>query len=185
MSEPDQRGGMQPEEDPARGPFERNVQWPAGVIGGLAGGVAMGLIMQLPMGVMPLVGAIVGVESSLAGWAVHLAVSAVYGLIFAWTVSLPFIRDEFVDTLGGSTLVGITYGGLLIVVSGGVFLTLIAEALGVTEQPFPLFPVPGTAEGIWLAVWGGIGHLLYGLVLGAVYAVWRGSGFEWPDTAEH
>lgn len=185
MSEPEQRGRTQPEADPTRGPFERDVQWPAGLVGGLAGGVAMGLVMQLPMGVMALVGAMVGVQSAVAGWALHLTVSALYGLIFAWTVSMPFVRDEFVDSLGGSALVGVTYGGLLIVVSGGVFLTLIAEALNVTEQPFPLIPAPGTAEGIWLAIWGGLAHLLYGLVLGAVYAVWRGSGFEWPASAEH
>lgn len=186
MSQPDQRTReTQPEEDPARGPFERDVQWIAGLVGGLAGGVVMGLIMQFAMDVMPLVGAVVGVQSALGGWAVHLTVSALYGLIFAWTVSLPFIRDDFVSTLGGSVGAGVVYGGLLTVVSGGVVLTLIAQALELTQQPFPLIPLPGTAEGIWLAVWGGVAHVLYGLILGAIYAVWRGSGFEWPASAEH
>lgn len=172
-----------PEGDPQdEDPTAHDVQWTAGLVGGLAGGIVMGLILQFAIGAMPLIGAIIGIQSAIGGWLVHLSVSLFYGLIFAWTVSFPFLRDEFVRTLGGSAAAGFVYGGLLIIISGGVILTLVAEALALTERPLP---IPGTGEGIWLGIWGGIAHLLYGTVLGTVYALWRGSGAEWPSTTEH
>jgi predicted lipid-binding transport protein (Tim44 family) len=174
MSEPEYTRGEEHPEDPApeEDQVAKNVQWTAGLVGGLAGGVLMGLIMQFAMGVMELLGAIIGVESAIGGWIVHLAMSALLGLIFAYSVAFPFVRD-FVDDLGGGVLVGLTYGALLEVVSGGIILTLVAEALNITEQAFPLVPTPGVAEGIWLAVAGTVAHLLYGGVLGAMYVLFR------------
>lgn len=142
----------------------------AGLAGGLAGGLAMGAILQFGMGVMAPIGALVGLPSPLGGWAVHLTASALFGLAFAWLGDRPFVRD-FVSSRAGSIAVGVVYGGFLELLSGGVVLPLVAAAFDVEQLGFRLVPLPGTGEGVVLLVLAGVAHLVYGFVLGAVYAV--------------
>lgn len=139
-------------------------------MGGLAGGLAMGLILQFGMGVMAPIGAVVGLPSALGGWTVHLTVSAFFGLVFALFGNWPFVRD-FVSSRAGSIAAGVVYGASLEVLSGGVVLPLVAAAFGVERLGFRLVPLPGTGEGVVLLVLAGVAHLVYGFVLGAVYAV--------------
>lgn len=54
--------------------------------------------------------------------------------------------------------------------TGGVILPLITNALAAGELPVPLLPIPGVVGGLTLAVGLGAGHLVYGGVLGTVYA---------------
>lgn len=120
----------------------------AGVAGGLAGGVVFGILMQVT-GVIPMVAQLIGYDSMLVGWAVHMAIAAVvgvtYALLFGW----------FAVVMSISTLMG-TFYGLVWWVLGG--LTLMPLRLGMG-----LFVFDSAA---WQSL---VGHVAYGLVLGAAY----------------
>lgn len=143
-------------------------RWGGGAVAGLAGGVVMGVILHL-VELMPLIGAMFGSRTYLAGWIGHLLISVVFGLGFVWLVSLPFVRD-FTDTFGGTVGIGIVYGAMLQIFSGGVVLPLIVGAIGSGDLPLPLLPIPGIVEVLTLPLAVGLGHLLYGTLLGVVYA---------------
>jgi uncharacterized membrane protein YagU involved in acid resistance len=123
---------------------------PVGIAGGLAGGIVFGLMMQL-MGMIGMVGMLVGSESLVLAWLVHLAISAVigggFGLVLASRVS------------GVATGLGLGAAyGLVWWVLGP--LLLMPAAMGM-----PLLNVDATA---WQSL---LGHLVFGLVLGAVVAL--------------
>lgn len=143
-------------------------RWGSGVVGGLVGGVAMGVILHV-VELLPLVGAVFGSRTYLVGWLGHLLVSVFFGLVFVSLVSLPFIRD-FTETFGATVGIGVVYGAMLQIFSGGVMLPLIVMALGEGELPLPLLPIPMFVEVLTLPIAVGIGHLLYGTLLGVVYA---------------
>ncbi|MFI7482090.1 hypothetical protein ACH9EU_06690 [Kocuria sp. M1R5S2] len=60
----------------------------AGVIGGLAGGLVFGVLMAMT-GMLPMVAALVGGESAVLGFGVHL----VYGLVLG-LVAVPVLRGR-------------------------------------------------------------------------------------------
>lgn len=64
----------------AHGNLSGRVGWavPAGIVGGLAGGVVSGMMMQM-MGMIPMVAMLVGSESVVVGWIVHLIIAAFIG----------------------------------------------------------------------------------------------------------
>lgn len=154
-------------------------RWRAGVAGGLVGGLGMGLVMHL-LGVMPLVGALYGNATVAGGWAAHLLNSALFGLAFVAIVTRPLLRD-LAESPAGCVGLGLGYGALLEVVSGGIVLPFAVNAMGTTTLPIPLLPLPGLVEPVTLAVALGGAHLLYGGLLGAVYAATR----EAPLVPEH
>ena len=123
---------------------------PVGIAGGLVGGVVFGLMMQL-MGMLGMVGMLVGSESLAVAWGVHLAISAAigagFGLVLAPRVTGP------ATGLG----LGAAYG-LVWWVLGPLLLMPLAMGM-------PLLSVDATA---WQSL---LGHLVFGLVLGAVAAL--------------
>lgn len=143
-----------------------------GVGGGLAGGVAMGIILTLTgLETMELIGGMYGFQSVLAGWVAHLFNSVVFGLIFVAVVRTAFLRD-FADTTSGWVAVGVVYGALLEVVSTGVVLPTAVSVIGLEQVPFP--PLTETVAGaVTVAILVAVAHLVYGAVLGAVYATVR------------
>lgn len=120
----------------------------AGVAGGLAGGVVFGVVMQLG-GTLPMVAQLVGRESLLVGWTVHMSIAAFVGLTFA------LIFGFFAVGPPVSTLLGAFYGLIWWVLGG---LTLMPLRLGLG-----LFVFDSTA---WESL---LGHLAYGCVLGVLY----------------
>jgi uncharacterized membrane protein YagU involved in acid resistance len=120
-----------------------------GIVGGLAGGVVFGVLMQM-MGMIPMVAQLVGSESVAVGWIVHLAISSFAGAVFA------LLLGSRAGTFGPAVGLGLAYGVVWWVV--GALLIMPAQ-LGM-----PVF-VFNTAA--WQSL---MGHLLFGLVLGLVYA---------------
>ncbi len=118
-----------------------------GVLGGLAGGVVFGLMMQA-LGMMGMIAMLVGSESIAVAWVVHLAISAVFGAVYGAMVA-PRISGWGVG-LG----TGVAYGALLWVIGP---LLLMPAKMGM-----PVFTVDTVALQSLL------GHLVFGLVLGAV-----------------
>lgn len=52
----------------------------AGAIGGLAGGVVFGMMMW-KMGMLTMIGSMMGVESALVGFGIHMMISVIFGLL--------------------------------------------------------------------------------------------------------
>lgn len=123
---------------------------PVGVAGGLAGGVVFGLMMQL-MGMMGMVGMLAGTESLAVAWVVHLAISAAIGAGFG------LVLAPRVTGLATGLGLGAAYGLLWWVLGP---LLLMPAAMGM-----PVLTVDATA------VQSLVGHLVFGLVLGAVVAL--------------
>lgn len=121
-----------------------------GVIGGLAGGIVFGLLMQM-MGMIGMVAQLVGSSSPAVGWVVHLAISAFIGASFA------VLLGAFSKTLVPAALAGMAYGVVWWIL--GALLIMPAQ-LGM-----PVLQLNATA---WQSL---MGHLLFGLVLGVVYAL--------------
>jgi hypothetical protein len=155
--------------------IDRGGRWGGGFTGGLAGGIAMGLVLhlggnqiELLGGLAPIPGTDVGV-----GWTIHLILSVLFGLTFATVVSRRAIQ-EYVRTFSEYVLAGIAFGAVLGIVAGGLIFPIAMSRAGVATLPLPFLPIPGLAGELFAALLFAIGHLVYGLVLGAVFAAVNG-----------
>ncbi len=120
-----------------------------GVVGGLAGGVVFGLLMQM-MGMMPMIAMLVGSKSVAVGWILHLAISAFAGALFG------LVLGGRLSGYGTAAAAGMVYGFVWWVVGA-----LLMMPLRMGMDPFVLNSMA------WQSL---MGHLLFGLVLGLVYA---------------
>lgn len=143
--------------------------WLAAVVAGLLAGGAMGVVLSLWTGLLPLVGALYGLDFFLGGWVAHLANSVVFALVFAAVLSRRIVRHESF-TLATFVGFGIGYGAFLGLVTGGVLFPLWVNAGLGAGLPLPFVPVPGLGEFVASLVLG-VAHLAYGAVLGPVYAL--------------
>jgi len=127
---------------------------PAGIVGGLAFGAAMA-----QLGVLPTVATLVGLGSSRAGFAVHMAISAVVGAGFGLMVRRQRCGPSETVFLGAA------YGALWWCIGP---LTLLPLALGkppawelaAAQREFPSL----------------IGHLLFGVGTALVFVILHGPG---------
>jgi uncharacterized membrane protein YagU involved in acid resistance len=127
---------------------------PAGVVGGLAFGAAMA-----QLGVLPTVATLVGLGSSRAGFAVHMAISAVVGAGFGLMVRRMRCGPSEMVFLGAA------YGALWWCIGP---LTLLPLALGQA----PAWDVAG-AQREFPSL---IGHLLFGIGTALAFVVLHGPG---------
>jgi hypothetical protein len=149
--------------------------WGGAVLAGLVAGVGMGLVIQFGAGTMALIGGLYGLPTVLAGWVVHLLHSVVFALAFAAVVSRPLLSDY---TTSAAELVGlgVGYGAALGLFTGGLLLPLGLNAVRATELPVPLLPIPGLVGEFTFPLVMAVAHLVYGALLGGVYAAIAGSG---------
>ncbi|MFC7082029.1 hypothetical protein [Halorussus caseinilyticus] len=132
--------------------------WTGAALGGLAGGLVFGVLLQT-LGTMPVIASLYGMESALAGWMAHLFHSVVFALVFAAAV----VRTDYRDAgLGPITALGAGYGVALWFVAAAVVMPLWMGALGMDAPAIPNLDANSL-----------VGHVLYGAVLGAVFAVAR------------
>jgi len=120
----------------------------------LAGGVAFGLLMQA-LGMLPMVAALVGSDSVAVGWLVHLFNSALFGAVFA------LVLGRWATTLVRAIGLGLLYGLFWWVLGA---LIIMPTWLGMNDM------VLQVNEMAW---WSLVGHAMYGVLLGAVYAMVR------------
>ena len=142
----------------------------------------MGLVVHFGAGTMALIGALYGRPTVLAGWVAHLFNSVVFALIFVAVVSRPLL-SEYTSSAAELVGVGLGYGAALGVLTGGVLLPAGLNAVGATDPPVPLLPIPGLVGEFTFPVVLGVAHLAYGALLGAVYAAVTGVGSA-PRTDE-
>ncbi len=151
----------------------------ASIVAGLIAGVVFGMMMQMMMaptpdgGQMPMiamVGQIVGSPTAGAGWLYHLFNSAVIGAIFGW------LFGERVHGYGSAFGWGAAYGFVWWILGG---LILMPIMLGM--QPFAPLMMPPMRM---VAMGSLVGHLIYGLILGAAFAwLYRGLHYGAPARA--
>ncbi len=126
--------------------FARRVA--AGVLGGIAGGIVFGIMMAM-MGLLPTLAMMVGSESPVVGFLVHMMISIVIGLgltvLFGTRLLTGYVRGALVGlaygaiwwVLGPLVIMPMMLGGALFVVNAGALLSLM-------------------------------GHMIYGVILGLV-----------------
>ncbi|MDQ1306682.1 MAG: hypothetical protein QG671_2514 [Actinomycetota bacterium] len=119
----------------------------AGAAGGLVGGVVFGMMMQV-MDMIPMVAMMVGSESIVVGWGLHLAISVALGVGFG------LVSVRGLDSWGRGIGMGVGYGVAWWVMGA---LLLMPAKLGM-----PVFMLNTMA---WQSL---MGHMIFGAVLGVV-----------------
>jgi hypothetical protein len=120
-----------------------------GVIGGLLGGIVFGAMMSM-LGMIPMIASMVGSQSAVVGWLIHLAISIFIGVTFAW------IFGARSATYGSGLLWGAIYGIVWWVLGP---LLIMPAMMGM-----PLFQFNS------VSMMSLIGHIIYGALLGFGYA---------------
>ncbi len=123
-----------------------------GVVGGIAGGIVFGMLMAM-QDMLPMVAALIGSDSAVVGFGVHLAISAGAGLLFGVAIAA-------VPTLVATPVIAIAAGALYGVawwIAGA--LIAMPLMLGMNEMVF----VIEQAQIMSL-----VGHLVFGVVTALV-----------------
>ena len=119
----------------------------AGVLGGLAGGLVFGVMMAMG-GMLSKVAGLVGSDSAVVGFVVHMVVSALIGL----GLTVPFAG--LLTSYGRGAVIGFLYGALWWVLGPLLLMPLMMGA--------PVFELgPGSMMSL-------VGHLVFGVILGLV-----------------
>ncbi len=128
-----------------------------GVVAGLAGGLVFGALMAV-MAMLPMIGMLVGSESAVAGFGVHMVISAVIGAIYGGAVHLVGLSPAYrlVSGIG----IGLTYGVIWWVLGP---LLIMPTMMGMGPQV-------GSALS-QMNVMSLIGHLMFGATAGAAFAL--------------
>jgi len=126
----------------------------AGVIGGAVGGLAFGMMMAV-MGMLPMVASLVGSSSAFVGFLVHMAISIVIGVFYA------FVFGSMSTTYGGGALWG-AVNGVIWWILGPIVIMPLMMGMGLQFQAMFTGPMLMSL----------VGHLIYGVVAGVVYAWW-------------
>ncbi|WP_222917391.1 hypothetical protein [Natrinema sp. SYSU A 869] len=149
--------------------------WGGGVTGGLVAGIAMGLVLHLGGNQIELLGGLATDPGTAVGvgWTIHLMLSIAFGLLFAVIVSRKAIQ-QLVDNFSDYVVMGLAFGSVLGLFAGGVLFPLAMERAGVAALPLPFLPITGPTAELFSALVFGLGHLVYGLVLGSVFATING-----------
>lgn len=130
------------------------------VVAGLGAGAVMGGVYLLTSGVLPVIGALYGVESAAIGWVTHLFHSVVFALLFVAGASTPSIRKH-VGRPVGAAAGGLAWGVVLWLVAAGVVMPVWLRAVGIVAS-LPTLPAVGlVAHGLW-GVTLGAGYVLLG-----------------------
>ena len=141
-----------------------------GIVVGLLGGVVFGIMMQMmnaptpeggQMPMMAMVAKVVRSDSMAVGWLYHLFNSAVIGAIFGWLLGERSHR--FSAGVGWGALYGFIWWILGALILMPLFLGMP------TFAPLMMAPMRMVAMGSL------IGHIIYGLILGAGF-VWLRRG---------
>lgn len=125
-----------------------------GAYGGFAGGLIFGAMMGM-MGMLPMIGSMVGQPTVGAGFVVHMVNSVIIGAGFA------IVLGRFVTGTASGVGVGLAYGGAWWFVGP---LTLMPLFMGMG------FGVNWNATAAVAMLPSLVGHLMFGGVLGLVYA---------------
>lgn len=128
--------------------------WTAVVAAGLLAGALMGSIMYEITGTIRAVGALYGMPATRYGWVFHLWHATVFGAMYGGFFLYRGL-EPFHDRVLASTTIGIGWATILWLVAAGVVMPVWLDAVGAASPSVPA-----------VDPWSGIGHVLYGAVLG-------------------
>lgn len=136
--------------------------WKAGVIGGLGGGLVFGIMLStmMPDIIAGAIPGLYGLSGGLAGWTIHMAHSAVLGVVFA---GFARAAPQYTNSVGKSLGAGLVYGIVLWAVLGAVVMPIWVGAV------LPMTPPVPDINPMSL-----MGHVVYGGLLGLLYPVFTG-----------
>ncbi len=150
----------------------------AGAIAGFAGGLVFGAMMQMmsaptpdggTMPMMAMVAMVVRSQSLFVGWVYHLFNSAVIGGIFGW------ILGDRARTYGSGLTWGAVWGVVWWVLGALILMPMLLGMPAFASLTMP--PMRPVAFGSL------IGHVVYGLVLGAAFVRLRARGGGYATTS--
>lgn len=138
--------------------------WQSGAISGLVAGIVMGIMLQTMMTpvIAKAIPALYGMSGIAVGWAAHLFHSVVLGLVFAAIVSSTSL-SKYSGSTGASAGLGVVYGIAIWAVAAAFVMPAWLGAVGFPGAP----PLPNFNPMSLVA------HVVYGLVLGAMYVPLR------------
>lgn len=121
-----------------------------GAIAGLIGGVVFGIMMTM-MGSIKMIAQMMGSDSAVVGWMVHLMISAIFGIAYAILFSKKAVNS-------GTTLsFGMIYGVILWVFGPLIMMPLM---MGMSSMMFHV------GEMQWMSL---IGHIMFGVITAFVF----------------
>ena len=121
-----------------------------GVVGGIAGGLVFGMLMAM-MGMLPTIASMVGSDSAMVGFGIHMVISIAIGL------GLTVVFGGLLTGYGRGALIGLAYGALWWVLGP---LLLMPLMMGMPPFGFDANSLPSL-----------MGHVIYGVILGVVAVV--------------
>jgi uncharacterized membrane protein YagU involved in acid resistance len=136
----------------------------AGAAAGVLAGIPLGIIMQVRdadpammpgVTMMDLVGDLISDPSASLGWLIHLFNSALFGAVFV------LLFSRWLSNRGPAMGLGLLYGVAWWVVGA---LWIMPAWLGMDDMVFEI------GDNQW---WSLVGHLIYGLLLVAIYIIGR------------
>ena len=136
--------------------------WQAGIVGGIVGGIVFGIMMTMDMRmVMEMaIPGMYGLSPSLElGWIIHLFHSAVFGIVFAAAVHYGGGREKLDSNLKLAAG-GLGYGLIVWVLAAAILMPVWVNATMGMGAPVPNFVMESA-----------MGHAVYGVLLGLVYAL--------------
>ena len=136
--------------------------WQAGIVGGVVGGVVFGVMMTMEMRmVMEMaIPGMYGLSPGLElGWVIHLFHSAVFGVVFAAAVRYAGGTDRLDSNLTVA-VAGLAYGLIVWVLAASILMPAWVNVTMGMGAPVPDFVMASA-----------MGHAVYGVLLGIVYAV--------------
>jgi signal transduction histidine kinase len=125
------------------------------VAAGLAAGVVMGVVLSAAGGLIPVIGALYGIQNPTVGWVTHLFHSVVFALGYVGVVSAA--PRSYTTAPLDRVAVGVVFGLGLWVLAAGVVMPVWLRLVGV-GAPLPNLP-PGSLAA----------HALWGLTAATVY----------------
>lgn len=139
--------------------------WKGAVVAGSLGAIVMGALMSVmnPAVLAVAIPSLYGLApppNGLLGWIVHVSHGAVLGVVFAALAGAAGIDRS----IGKSAAAGVVYGVVIWIALAALLMPLWLSAVGSpASPPFPNFAIPSL---LW--------HVVYGVVLGALYPPLRG-----------
>lgn len=122
----------------------------AGGIAGLGGGVVFGMLMAM-MGMLPMVAMLVGSQSAIVGFLVHMVISAGIGGFYG------LVASRLPKTVGTAIVAGMVNGIVWWVLGALILMPLL---LGMAAMVLQI----GTDQ--WFSL---MGHVIYGVVTGLLF----------------
>jgi hypothetical protein len=136
--------------------------WQAGVAGGVVAAAVMAalIVAMNPPTIAAAIPALYGLSGGIAGITVHVAHGAVLGVAFAALLRFAPIPDDSAAAVVGT---GLAWGVVTWITLAALVMPVWLGAVGFPKAPpLPNFAIPSL-------VW----HVVYGGVLGVVYAALR------------